>query len=225
VYAVSHFKHPTFTLLEYARDFGNNTKESLKRATKWSAYYFTHANSYYPVPETKVPLRDIPNVKRLPVRDMSKQDQDYMRQWASEHGKAVRQLSVRQNNTKLAAGTLPLNMYRKELPVGDRVTEEPSSADDIGDQLSEYGSDSSNEEDSATNEDDAVEAVPVNFLSKTVHTCTGGQIDHAFISCSLFLLRNKKLLLFAEAFKNTRKFKILIKKIKLHLTFIRFCRN
>ena len=85
-------------------------KETLKRATKWSAYYFTHANSYYPVPETKVALRDIPKIKRLPVRDMSKQDQDYMRQWASEHGKAVRQLSVRQNNTKHAAGTLPLNI-------------------------------------------------------------------------------------------------------------------
>ncbi|CAH3046654.1 unnamed protein product, partial [Porites lobata] len=41
---------------------------------------------------------------------MSKQDQDYMRQWASGHGKAVRQLSVRQNNTKHAAGTLPLNI-------------------------------------------------------------------------------------------------------------------
>ena len=140
--------------VEYARDFGNNMKESLKRATKWSAYYFTRANSYYPVPETKVPLRDIPKIKRLPVREMSKQEQDYMRQWASEHGKAVRQLSVRQNNTKHAAGTLPLNMYRKELPVGDRVTEEPSSADDIGDQLSEYDSDSSNEEQSATHEDD-----------------------------------------------------------------------
>ena len=85
-------------------------KESLKRATKWSAYYFTHANSYYPVPETKLALRDIPKIKPLPVRDMSKQDQDYMRQWASEHGKAVRQLSVRQNNTKHAAGTLPLNI-------------------------------------------------------------------------------------------------------------------
>ena len=57
-----------------------------------------------------------------------------MRQWASEHGKAVRQLSLRQNNTKHAAGTLPLNMYRKELPIGDRVTEEPIPADDIGDQ-------------------------------------------------------------------------------------------
>ena len=61
-------------------------------------------------------------------------------------------LSVRQNNTKHAAGTLPLNMYRRELPVGDRVTEELSSADD---QLSEYDSDSSDNEDSSTNEEDA----------------------------------------------------------------------
>ena len=107
-------------------------------------------------------------------------------QWASEHGKAVRQLSVSQNNTKHAAGTLPLNMYRKELPVGDRVTEEPSSADDIGDQLSEYDSDSSNEEDSATHQEDAVEAVPVNFLSKTVRTCTGRQITLSYRALSSY---------------------------------------
>ena len=110
----------------------------------------------------------------------------YTRQWASEHGKAVRQLSVRENNTKHAAGTLPLNMYRKELPVGDRVTEEPSSADDIGDQLSEYDSDSSNEEDSATHEEDAVEAIPVNFLSKTVRTRTGRQITLSYPALSSY---------------------------------------
>ena len=99
-----------------------------------------------------------------------------MRQWASEHGKAVRQLSVRQNNTKHAAGTLPLNMYRKELPVGNRVPDEPSLANDIDDQLSEYDSDSSNDEDSGTHEEEAVEAVPVNFLSRTVRMRTGRPI-------------------------------------------------
>ena len=107
-------------------------------------------------------------------------------QWASEHGKAVRQLSVSQNNTKHAAGTLPLNMYRKELPVGDRVTKEPSTADDIGDQLSEYDSDSSNEEDSATHQEDAVEAVSVNFLSKTVRTRTGRQIMLSYRALSSY---------------------------------------
>ena len=101
-----------------------------------------------------------------------------------KQSKAVRQLSVRQNNTKHEAGTLPLNMYRKELPVGDRASEEPISADDIGDQLSEYDSDSRNEEDSATQEEDAVEAVPVNFLSKTVRTRTGRQITLSYRALS-----------------------------------------
>ena len=68
-------------------------------------------------------------------------------------------------------------MYRKELPVGDRVTAEPSSADDIGNQLSEYDSDSSNVE-------DAVEAVPVNFLSKTVRMRTGRQITLSYRALS-----------------------------------------
>ena len=118
--------------------------------------------------KTKVSLRDIPKLKRLPARVMSKQDMDSMRQWASEHGKAARELSVRQNNTKLithAAGTL--NMYRKELPIGDRVT------DDIGDQLSEYDSDASDDENSATHQEEAVEAVPVNFLPRAVCTRKG----------------------------------------------------
>ena len=49
LHAVSHFKNETFTALRYARDFGTITKESLKRTTKWSAKYFTHNKSFYPV--------------------------------------------------------------------------------------------------------------------------------------------------------------------------------
>ena len=154
-------------------------KESLKRATKWSAYYFTNADSYYLVPQTKVPLRGIPKIKRLPVRTLSKQDQDIMHQWASELGKAVRQLSVRQNNTKHAAGTLPLSMYRRELPVGDRVTEEPSSADD---QLSEYDSDSSGNEDSSTNEEGCSCKL---FIKDSAHAYR--KTHHGFISGSLIV--------------------------------------
>ena len=46
---------------------------------------------------------------------LSKSDQRTMREWAQQHGKAVRQLTIRQTNTKHAAGTLTLNKYRKEL--------------------------------------------------------------------------------------------------------------
>ena len=56
VHAVSHFKHPNCTLLEYSRDFGNSMKESLKRATKRLMNYFTNADSYYPIPQSKVHL-------------------------------------------------------------------------------------------------------------------------------------------------------------------------
>ena len=33
-------------------DFGTISNESLKRITKWKASYFTHTESYYPVPHT-----------------------------------------------------------------------------------------------------------------------------------------------------------------------------
>ena len=96
----------------------------------WSAYavYFTLANRRtrirYTVPQAKVPLREISKIQRLPVCAMAKQDQDYMHQWAIEHGNDDRYFLVLQNNNKYAERTLPLNMCRKELPVGDRVTEE-----------------------------------------------------------------------------------------------------
>ena len=51
---VSHFKHETFSVLQYAMDFGTISKKSLKRITKWKATYFTHPASYYPVPRTSM---------------------------------------------------------------------------------------------------------------------------------------------------------------------------
>ena len=62
LHAVSHLKHPTCTVLEYARDFGNAMHESLKRTSNWAAFYFTHSELYYPVPENKIALKDIPKV-------------------------------------------------------------------------------------------------------------------------------------------------------------------
>ena len=71
----------------------------------------------------------------------------------------------------------------RELPVGDRVTEESSSADD---QLSEYDSDSSDNEDSSTDGEDAVEGVPVIFLSRTVCTRTGRPITLSYRDLSSY---------------------------------------
>ncbi|KXJ07208.1 hypothetical protein AC249_AIPGENE9328 [Exaiptasia diaphana] len=56
LHAVSHFKHETFSVLEYAQDFDSVVKESLQRTTNWAAKYYTRDRSYYPVPETSMPL-------------------------------------------------------------------------------------------------------------------------------------------------------------------------
>ena len=58
LHAVSHFKNETFTALQYARDFGTIANESLKRTTKWSAKYFTHDKSFYPVLTSSMELVD-----------------------------------------------------------------------------------------------------------------------------------------------------------------------
>ena len=49
LHAVSHFKHETFSALQYATDFGMVAKESLKRVSKWAAKNNTHPSSYNPL--------------------------------------------------------------------------------------------------------------------------------------------------------------------------------
>ena len=63
LHAVSHFKNETFTALQYGRDFGTIAKESLKRTTKWSAKYFTHDKSCYPVATSSMELTDVEVMK------------------------------------------------------------------------------------------------------------------------------------------------------------------
>lgn len=69
-HAVSHFKHPTCTVLEYAIDFGNTTHESLKCTSQWAAHYFTHPQSYYPVPQNSITLKDVPKMTQLPANKL-----------------------------------------------------------------------------------------------------------------------------------------------------------
>ena len=161
-HAVSHFKHPSCTVLEYARDLGT-MHASLKRTSQWSVYYFTHRRSYYPVPENSISLRDTPKLSPMPPKEVS---QWLMREWAQEHGKAVRQRTVRQCTTKHNAGTLPLNTYEKALPIGERITFENASRD------SEYdsGSDEEERESAEDQGEDSLDLNAINFLSRSVRT-------------------------------------------------------
>ena len=70
----------------------------------------------------------------MPPKEMSKVDQTLLREWAQEHGKAVRQRTVRQYTTKHNAGTLPLIVYEKELPFLERDASQDSEYDSGSDE-------------------------------------------------------------------------------------------
>jgi len=113
LHAVGHFKDQCPTSLNYSRNLGNTVYESIKRITSWAAYYFTHPTSYYPIPDSSTPLKDISKLLHLgKTRHLNSTQEQIMREWAVQHGKCVRQRTVRQETTKFKAGTSPLNMYR-----------------------------------------------------------------------------------------------------------------
>ena len=86
--------------------------------TQWSAFYFTHSTSYYPVHSTQIHLQDFPRMTQQNLSVMSSADQDLMRNWANQ-GTCVRQRTVRQETTKYKAGTLPL--YQTAVHRGERL--------------------------------------------------------------------------------------------------------
>ena len=71
LHAVLHFKHETFTVLTYAQDFGTMCNESLKRTSRWAAKYYRYDKSYYPVPQSAMPLSAIATVTSLPSEDIT----------------------------------------------------------------------------------------------------------------------------------------------------------
>lgn len=120
-HAAVHSKKVNMSKLEYARSFGATMKESVKRAAHWAAYYHTSRKSWYPKPDTTVSLQNVPLMTPLPVVNLSSNDCDILRSWASAYGAAVRQRTVRQETTMAKHGTLPEFIYQCHLKVGDKV--------------------------------------------------------------------------------------------------------
>ena len=99
LHAVSHFKHETFTVLQYSQHFGTITKESLKRITKWGAQYFTHDKSYYPFPQTRMEFANINFMQPLLLEEISPETETAMKELVEKYC-PVRQRTVRGETTK-----------------------------------------------------------------------------------------------------------------------------
>ena len=93
-------------------DLGTIVKESMKRITSWSAKYYTRDKSYYPVPQSSMPLSAVASMSPLPSETISKKNEAAMREWLDNY-RPVRQRTVRSETTKGKAGALPLAVYSK----------------------------------------------------------------------------------------------------------------
>lgn len=114
LHALSHMKHQTFSVLDYARDFSTIILESIKRISLWSVKYFTNPNSYYPIPDSNMQLNEVLTLKfEGKTKKVSKQEEADMKSWTEQY-RPVRQRSVRDETTKDKAGTLPICMYKNQ---------------------------------------------------------------------------------------------------------------
>ena len=121
LHAVSHFKHETFTVLQYAQDFGTIVKESIKRTSRWAAKYYTHDRSYYPVPQSAVPLSSVATMTLLPSEGITPGMEEQIREWLESY-RPVRQRTVRSETTNDKAGALPPAVYVVQ-PTGNEPDE------------------------------------------------------------------------------------------------------
>ncbi|CAB4030547.1 Hypothetical predicted protein, partial [Paramuricea clavata] len=109
---ISHQTQTSSAVLQYAQDFGTIVKESLKRTTTWAAKYYTHDKSYYPVPESVMPLWATKVMTPLPPNEIPRKTEEIMKDWLESY-RPVRQRTVRSETTKDKAGALPPAVYRK----------------------------------------------------------------------------------------------------------------
>ena len=111
LHAVSHFKHETFSVQQYAQDFGTFVKESPKRTTFWSGKYFPHDRSYYTVTESTMPLSAASFMAPLPAEQVNPEIERQTKEWL-ENYRSARQRTVRSETTKDKAGALPPAVYQ-----------------------------------------------------------------------------------------------------------------
>lgn len=103
LHAVGHFKDQFPTLLQYAQNLANTVYESIKRLVPWSAYYFTHDKSYYPVLCQSTPLNAIPKLEHLKARrELNRHKKDLMIEWATKRVPYLFIFVIRENEILIA---------------------------------------------------------------------------------------------------------------------------
>ena len=104
-------RYPMPTHLEFAQTLSPVVEEAAKRVINTGFKYFTGRKSYYDVPESATSIQDFPRVPKPSSIPMAPQNIVKMRQFISDFGDPVRQMTVRGLSTQDKPGTLPISAY------------------------------------------------------------------------------------------------------------------
>ncbi|CAC5384705.1 unnamed protein product [Mytilus coruscus] len=88
--------------------------ELMKKTTSLPYLYFTNQDSYYERPEELVPFKAVVKMPKIKEIKITQADRTLLDDYRKKYLQSVKQLSIRQQNTKFKAGTLPLYAYQKE---------------------------------------------------------------------------------------------------------------
>ena len=103
----SEIKNETFAAQGCSSLWDNYiAKESLKRTTKWSAKYFTHAKSFYPFPTSSMELADVEVMKPPTAARIDPAIEVAMKELVDKYS-YVRQRTVQSETTRDKFGALP----------------------------------------------------------------------------------------------------------------------
>ena len=109
------------TVLEFVHLFAPMIRESLKLLTNTGFLYYTSPSTM------QLAFHTLPSVRCPSTVQMTKEDQQLMRDRRNTYGKPVRQLTVRNQSTKDNVGTLPIFAYTT--PFKFLYLDQPASKD------------------------------------------------------------------------------------------------
>ena len=102
--------------LQYSRSFMATVKQSLKRSSHWSAYYFTSETENWCPPSENYPLySDFMFPKNFINSPVNKEYEQLLIKWHSNYTRAERPRTVRQETIMSKMGTLPFYLYKKDI--------------------------------------------------------------------------------------------------------------
>ncbi|CAC5382887.1 unnamed protein product [Mytilus coruscus] len=113
----------SLTKLKNVNDFFAKASQNYvqKKTTQLPYLCFTNPDSYYEGPKGLVPFKAVVKMPKIKEIKITLADRTLLDDYRKKYLQSVKQLSIREQNTKFKAGTFPLYAYQKETQSVDTI--------------------------------------------------------------------------------------------------------